>query len=442
MQQNLTGGSVLRALIRFSVPYVISSFLQTFYGLADLFITGQFNGAAVITAVSVGSQLMHMLTVVIVGLAVGTTVCIGRAGGAEKPEEISRGIGNTVTLFAVFASALTVILLLSAEGVLSLLHTPESSVPQAMAYVRICFAGIPFITAYNVLSSVFRGLGDTKTPMYFVAIAGVINIVLDWILIGPLGMGAAGAALATVAAQGISVLLAFLAFRRTSAGACVKLSDLRPDPRTMSMLLGVGIPIAFQEGFIQVSFLVITTIGNMRGVNAAAGIGIVEKFISFLFLVPSAMSAAVAAITAQDIGAGLHDQAKKTLRYAITVCIGFGALMTVLCNLNPEAVIRVFTREPEVVRLGGQYLRSYVTDCMVAGVHFCLSGYFNAYGKSFYSFLHNLASILLLRIPGAWYASILFPETLFPMGCAAPLGSLFSAVVCIAVYLARKDQWQ
>ena len=213
MQQNLTGGNVLRSLIRFSVPYVISSFLQTFYGLADLFITGQFNGAAVITAVSVGSQLMHMLTVVIVGLAVGATVYIGRSVGAEQPEDTSRGIGNTITLFAVFAAVLTCVLLLSAGGILSLLHTPEPSVPQAMAYVRICFAGIPFITAYNVLSSIFRGLGDTKTPMYFVAIAGVINIVLDWILIGPFAMGAAGAAIATVAAQGISVLLAFLAKR-------------------------------------------------------------------------------------------------------------------------------------------------------------------------------------------------------------------------------------
>ena len=204
------------SLIRFSVPYVISSFLQTFYGLADLFITGQFNGAAVITAVSVGSQLMHMLTVVIVGLAVGATVYIGRSVGAEQPEDTSRGIGNTIALFAVFAAVLTCVLLVSAGGILSLLHTPEPSVPQAMAYVRICFAGIPFITAYNVLSSIFRGLGDTKTPMYFVAIAGVINIVLDWILIGPFAMGAAGAAIATVAAQGISVLLAFLAFRRTS----------------------------------------------------------------------------------------------------------------------------------------------------------------------------------------------------------------------------------
>lgn len=442
-RDSFTEGSVLRSLLTFSVPFLISSFLQTFYGLADLFITGQFNGAASITAVSIGSQLMHMLTVMVVGLAMGTTVMIGHSVGAGKPEETARSIGNTITLFSVCAVVSSVLLLAFSEGILTLLATPPEAFSETKVYVTVCFAGIPFITAYNVISSIYRGLGDTKTPLKFVAAAGAVNIILDWILIGPFGMGACGAAVATVAAQAFSVVLAAFSLRRLPKEIRCRKQDLSPDPEVFPGLLKVGVPIMLQDGCIQISFLVITAIGNMRGVTAAAGIGIVEKIICFLFLVPSSMLSATAALCSINEGAGKHDRSRAVLRCAILTSVSFGFFTTLFCNFFPEQILSLFARnESAVVTAGAQYLRTYVADSMIAPVHFCFGGYFSACGKSGYSFLHNLLSILLFRIPGAYYASVLFPENLGPMGMAAPAGSMFSNLVCLFLYLRmnRKKQ--
>ena len=435
MQVDLTEGKLSHKIVRFSVPYLIASFLQTFYGLADLFITGQFNGAGPITAVAVGSQVMHMLTVIIIGLAMGTTVTVAHSVGAKDREKAGRYIGNSITIFAIFAAAATLLLILSVSGILSALSTPVEAREQAHQYLLICFAGVPFITAYNVLSSIFRGLGDTRSPMIFVAIAGVINIGLDYLLVGPLAMGAAGAAIATVAAQAISVGSAFFAFRKKNPDIRINRTLLRPDRLICRELLGIGAPIALQDGIIQISFLIITRIANGRGVDVASAVGIVEKFISFVFLVPSAMLSTVSAAAAQNAGAGQHERGRQTLRYCIWTCIGFGAIIFVICQFAAAGIVGLFAPgEPQVAVLGGQYLRAYSFDVALAGIHFCFSGYFSAYGKSVYSFLHNIISVATVRIPGAWAASAWFPETLYPMGLAAPLGSLLSAVICAFLY--------
>lgn len=433
---NLTQGPLLPQMMAFAIPYLIACFLQTFYGMADLFITGLFNGAAPITAVSIGSQLMHMLTVIIVGLAMGTTVSISRAVGGRDPKEASCCIGNSVLLFALFGLIGTVLLLLAIEPILSWLKTPAEAWADTKAYLLICFAGIPFIVAYNVLAGIFRGLGDTRTPMYFVALAGFMNLLLDYIFIGPMAMGAAGAAAATILSEAVSVLLCLLYLRFANLGLSLSRKDFSFDALRMRTLLAIGLPISCQDGLIQISFLIITAIANSRGVEVAAAVGIVEKVISFLFLVPSAMLSTVAAFAAQNAGAGNDERGRQALRYGIGICVAFGLLCTAFVEFHAEWVISLFvTHEPEVVRLGGEYFRTYVIDCIFAGIHFCFSGYFSAYGKSIYSFLHNMISIVTVRVPGTYLAILLFPETLSPMGLAAPMGSLLSAVICVGLYM-------
>lgn len=440
MERNLTKGSVLKNIVLFSLPYLLSYFLQTLYGMADLFIVGQFEGVESITAVSVGSQVMHMLTVMIVGLAMGSTVMIGKFIGADKKEETSAAVGNTVVLFMGVATVLTIGLLMLVHPVVRVMSTPQEAVSDTVRYLTICFMGIPFITAYNIISSIFRGMGDSKSPMYFIGIACGVNIFLDYLFIGGMRLGASGAALGTVFSQTISVLTALLVIRRKKTGISIKKYHLKPCSAVMGQILKIGIPVALQDGFIQIAFIVITIIANKRGLNDAAAVGIVEKLIGIVFLVPSTMLSAVSAISAQNIGAGKHERAVRTLKYAVMIAAGFGFTVAVITQFVSVPVVKIFTEDAAVAVMGGQYLRSYIWDCMLAGVHFCFSGYFCACGKSGISFIHNSLSIILARIPGAYLTSLYFPNNLYPMGLAAPAGSILSDVICVIafVYLNKK----
>ena len=435
MQQNLTTGSVFRNVVRFSLPYLLAYFLQTLYGMADLFIVGQYEGVAATTAVSIGSQVMHMLTVMLVGLAMGTTVSIARAVGAGDRAAVSRATGNTVTLFAVVSLVLTAVLLLLVRPITAVMSTPAEAVNGTAAYLTICFCGIPFITAYNILSSIFRGMGDSKSPMYFVAVACAANIALDYFYMGP-----AGAALGTTLSQALSVLIALLAIRKRRMISLQK-ADLRPQKAVMGQILRIGLPVLAQDGLVQIGFLIITIIANQRGLTDAAAVGIVEKFISFVFLVPSSLLSTVSALAAQNLGADKPERARQTLWDSIGLAFSFGVVVAIAIQFCASGVVGLFTPDAATTAAGANYLRGYIFDCMFAGIHFCFSGYFCACGKSGLSFLHSILAIVLIRVPGAYLMSRLFPQTLLPMGLATAAGSLFSAILCTLLYLGltRRD---
>ncbi len=433
MEKNLTTGSVFKNVLFFSLPYLLSYFLQTLYGMADLFIIGQFEGVASTTAVSIGSQVMHMLTVMLVGLAMGTTVSIGQAVGAGDKKKAARDIGNTVVLFMTVALVLMAGLLLLVKPIVSVMSTPTEAVHGTVTYLTICFIGIPFITGYNIISSIFRGLGDSKSPMYFIAVACAANIVLDYLFMGVLHLGPAGAALGTTLSQAISVVVSLAVIWKRKLIVLEK-EDFAPRRPVMGSILKIGIPIAMQDGLIQIAFILITVIANQRGLNDAAAVGIVEKVISFLFLVPSSMLSTVSALGAQNIGAGKPKRATQTLGYAILLAVGFGLVVAGAVQFVAEPIVSLFTDSTEVARLGGQYLRGYIWDCVFAGIHFSFSGYFCACGKSGLSFLHNIIAITLVRVPGVYLTSRLFPATLFPMGLATAAGSLLSVIICLIAF--------
>ena len=270
--------------------------------------------------------------------------------------------------------------------------------------------------------------------MYFIAIACVANIILDYLFIGGLHLGAAGAALGTTLSQTVSVIVALCVVLGRKTGITLKRQYFKPQMETMGQILRIGIPIALQDGFIQIAFIVITVIANRRGLNDAAAVGIVEKFIGIVFLVPSTMLSTVSALSAQNIGAGKHERASATLRYAIMIAVGFGIIVAVITQFTGKDIVGIFTNDESVIVLGDQYLRSYIWDCVFAGIHFSFSGYFCAYGLSGISFLHNVLSIICVRIPGAYFASLYYPDTLYPMGFAAPGGSLLSVIVCVIAF--------
>ena len=445
MEKNLTTGSVFKNVILFSLPYLFSYFLQTLYGMADLFIIGQYDGVASTTAVSIGSQIMHMITVMIVGLAMGTTVSIAQAVGANNKKQESKAVGNTIILFMGVAIAGMVLLLILVHPIVSVMSTPAEAVKGTVTYLTICFIGIPFITAYNIISSIFRGMGDSKGPMYFIAVACVANILLDYLFMGVFRLGPAGAALGTTISQAVSVLVSLVVIIKRKRVVLIK-TDFVPHRPVMRKILSIGIPIAVQDGLIQVAFIVITIIANQRGLNDAAAVGIVEKIMSFLFLVPSSMLSTVSALGAQNIGADKPQRAIATLRYAVLIAAGFGILASLTIQFTAGPIVSLFTdgntsEGADVIRLGSQYLRGYIFDSIFAGIHFSFSGYFCACGKSELSFLHNIVAIALVRIPGVYLTSRIFKTTLFPMGLATATGSLLSVLICvIAFYVIHRKE--
>ena len=431
MNKDLTSGSVFKTILYFSLPYLLSYFLQTLSGMADLFIIGQFNAVESTTAVSIGSQVMHMLTVMIVGLAMGSTVLIGRTVGAKQIKQTAKSIGNSVTLFLSVAILITIILLLFVKPIVSVMSTPAEAVDGTISYLIICFIGIPFITAYNIISSIFRGMGDTKSPMYFIAIACVCNIALDYLFIGIMRLGPVGAALGTTIAQAVSVVLSLIYIFRKKMLPTLTKNDFKPEKSVLVTILKIGIPVALQDGLIQISFIVITIFANQRGLTDAAAVGIVEKIISFLFLVPSSMLSAVSALCAQNIGASKHDRSKKVLKYAITMAAIYGICITIIMQFAAYPIISLFSSNADVVLRGSEYMHSYVIDCIFAGIHFSCSGYFCAYGLSGISFLHNIIGIIIARLPLSYITAKYFLSSLFPMGLAAPAGSAISVIICI-----------
>ena len=421
MTKDLTKGNLYKNIITFSLPFLLSYFLQTLYGMADLFIVGQYNGASSISGVSIGSQFMHMITVMLVSLSLGSVVMIGRYVGSHNEKQVHTVIGNSITLFS-FLSFLLLIAIQETEN-----------------YLTICFLGIPFIIAYNVVSSIFRGLGDSKTPMYFIFIACLSNIVLDYVFVGFFHMHATGAALATIIAQAVSVAISLFTIKSKKLIHIHK-TDLKIQQETLHNILKIGVPVSLQDGFIQVSFLIITVIANSRGVEVSAAVGIVEKIISFLFLVPSAMMSTVSTIVSQAIGANNKPLARKTLSICSSMAFTFGIVIAICFQFISQNVLSLFTNDATVISLGTSYMHSYVFDCAIAGIHFCLSGFFVASGYPFISFLNNVISIIICRVPGAYLASIYYPDTLFPMGLAAPMGGIIQILICVFFFIRYRKQ--
>lgn len=348
----------------------------------------------------------------------------------EKDEKgLSRTLGTTIWIFGILALILMPFMLWQTKNLVWLVQTPPEAVKEAVTYVQICSAGIPFIVSYNVISSILRGLGDSKTPMYFIGVACVVNVILDLILAGPAGMGAAGTAVATVVAQAVSTVYAIWYLKRHGLPFAFSRKDICWERGSGLGIFRVGLPIASQDFLVQVSFMVITVIANSRGLTDSAAVGVVEKMIHFAFLVPFAFLSAISAMTAQNAGAGKKERAVLTLKYGIAITVSYGCLVCLISQIFPEALTGCFFRDSAVIQAGADYLRSYSIDCILAGIVFSFNGYLCGMNQAMVPFLHNVASIFLVRVPLAYLASRYYPLTLFPMGLASPLGSLFSILI-------------
>ena len=439
-----TEGKILGKLLRFAVPVLMAMCLQSMYGAVDLLIVGQFSTAANVSAVSTGSQLMHTVTCVLTALAMGTTIMLGQALGGGRRKDAGQIIGNSITLFACIAALLTVIMLIFSRQAAAILHAPDEAFDATVTYIRICSAGSVFIVAYNVLGSVFRGLGDSRTPLMTVGFACIFNIAGDLLFVAALDMAAAGAALATVMAQAFSVVLCLLILRKRG-GLPVEFEKkyLKLRRQTAGHVLKLGFPVALQEGLVGISFLVIAAIVNSLGVIPSAGVGVAEKVCSFIMLVPSSFSQSLSAFVAQNIGAGKPDRARRAMACGMGASLAVGVVMFTVTFFRGDLLAGIFSSDQEVVMAGFEYLKSYAIDTLFVAFLFCFIGYFNGCGKTTLVMVQGIIGAFGVRVPVSFLMSRLEPVSLFKIGLATPCSTVVQILICgiyFAVMLRREKE--
>lgn len=428
---NFTEGKILLPLIGFALPVLFALFLQAMYGAVDLLVVGQFGTAVDVSAVSTGSMIMYSLTVIITGMAMGITVLVGQRIGEGRPEKAGQVIGSGICLFLAAAFVITVLMLPGAAPVSRIMQAPPEAFSQTVAYVRICSAGTVFIASYNVLGSIFRGIGDSRMPLISVMIACVVNIFGDLLFVAGFHMGAAGAAAATVMAQAVSVILSLGIIRRRQLPFSLTRKDIRFDGGNIRRILSLGVPIALQDLLVSISFLVIMAIVNSMGLIASAGVGVAEKLCAFIMLVPSAYMQSMSAFVAQNVGARKPLRARRALWYGIGTSLLAGAVMCFLAFFHGEKLALIFARDPQVIGAAADYLKAYAIDCILTAFLFCFIGYFNGYGKTLFVMTQGIVGAFLVRIPVAYLMSRLDGVSLFRIGLATPASSLVQILLCL-----------
>ncbi len=429
MNTSFTEGKILSPLLRFALPVLLAIFLQTMYGAADMMIVGQFCTAADVSAVSTGSWIMQAVTSAITGLAMGTTVLLGQRIGAGDREEAGGVVGTSIGLFCILGLGVTGLMQLLAVPIAQAMQAPAAAFDATVTYIRICSAGSLLIVAYNVLGSIFRGMGDAKMPLLSVFIACVLNILGDILLVGPCGLGVAGAAIATVTAQGVSVVLCFLIIRRRGLPFAFGRAQLRFSRKRAGAVVKLGAPIALQDLLMSLSFLTITAFVNKLGVVESAGVGVAEKLCGFVLLVPSAYMQSMSAFVAQNIGARKPDRAKKAVQYGILTSLGVGLLLAWFSFFHGDLMASIFAREAPVIQAAAEYLKAYAIDCLLVSILFCLMGYFNGCGRTTFVMLQGIAGAFAVRVPASYLFSRMQPLSLLRIGLAVPMSTVFQLLL-------------
>ncbi len=431
----LTEGNITSSLLRFALPVLLALFLQALYGGADMLIVGQFASTADLSGVSTGSNIMHTLTMIATGLSMGMTIMVGQLIGAREPKRAGQAVGSGIVLFAIFALLMTTIIVTFSSFIAQVMQAPEEAFNETVQYVRICGGGFAFIVAYNILGSIFRGIGDSKTPFMTVAIACVCNILGDLLLVAVFGLGAAGAAIATVSAQGISVLISLLIIRKKTLPFVLSRKDIRLDRQYVGHILHLGCPIALQEFLVGISFLFIQMIANSIGLVESAGIGVGEKVCAFIMLVPSAYSQSMAAFAAQNVGAQKHKRATRGLWRAIFTSLGVGVVIGYVAFFHGDMLSGIFSNDVAVIGASQSYLKAYAIDCLLTPFLFCMIGYFNGYGKALFVMIQGIVGAFFIRIPVAFLMSHLSANpSLFKIGIATPCSTIVQITLCLVVF--------
>lgn len=440
-KNDFTQGSILKKLAAFMLPILGALVLQAAYGAVDLLVVGRFGSTIGLSAVSTGSQVLNLVTFVVTQLAMGVTVLIARYLGEKKPELIGSVIGGAAVVFTLLSAVLFVVMVGFARSISVLMQAPAEAVALTASYVRICGSGIFFIVAYNLLAAVFRGLGDSKSPLLFVLVACVVNIIGDLVLVAGFHLDAAGAAIATVAAQAVSVVCAVVILLKKKLPFTIRKSDFRLNLQSRKFL-SIGLPLALQEFLTQLSFLALCAFVNRLGLEASSGYGVACKIVNFAMLIPSSLMQSMASFVSQNMGAGNPKRAKKAMFTGIGIGLAFGCAMFALVFFRGDLLSNVFTTDAAVIQNAFAYLKGFAPETLATAVLFSMVGYFNGSDKTVWVMVQGLVQTLLVRLPMAYIMSIQPNASLTMIGLAAPTSTVVGIVlnVCFFLALARRSK--
>jgi len=431
---DFTSGAILSKLLKFMLPVLLAMFLQAMYGAVDLLVVGQFGTTADVSAVSTGSQIIMTLTNILVSFSMGITVAVGQRIGQKRPDEAAQTIGTGLIIFGIIGLVMTVISFIGGAGLAWIMQAPKEAFNVTANYIRICGGGFLVITAYNLLGSIFRGLGDSKTPLIAVGIACVFNIIGDLVFVAGLGLGASGAALATVIAQLISVVISLIMIRRSKLPFEFHRKNLKLKKSYASVIIRIGTPIGLQDFLVGLSFLIILAIVNRLGVTASAGVGVAEKVCVFIMLVPLAFMQSMTAFVAQNYGAGQIQRAQKALKTGIAVSFAFGFAMFLLTFFRGDLLAGIFSHEADTVKAAWDYLKAYAIDCLNTCFLFCFIGYYNGMEKTGFVMMQGICGAFLVRIPIAFLMQKIGNGSLFLIGMSIPCSTVLQIIMCFAAY--------
>lgn len=438
---DFTQGNILKKLVAFMMPVLGALILQAAYGAVDLLVVGRFGSTSGLSAVSTGSQVLNLVTFVVTQFAMGITVLIARYLGEKRPERIGAVIGGGAVVFTMMSVALFIAMVGFARPISVLMQAPAEAVDLTASYVRICGAGIFFIVAYNLLSAIFRGLGDSKSPLLFVLVACIVNIIGDLVLVAGLHMDAAGAAIATVTAQALSVVFAVMLLLKKDLPFAITKKDFRLNPQCRKFLK-IGLPLALQEFLTQISFLALCAFVNRLGLESSSGYGVACKIVNFAMLVPSSLMQSMASFVSQNIGAGKKKRAKQSMFTGIGVGLAVGCAVFVLVLFKGDVLCSVFSTDAAVIQNGFAYLKGFAPETLVTAILFSMVGYFNGNNKTVWVMTQGLIQTLLVRLPLAYFMSIQPNASLTKIGLAAPVATTVGIFLNVGffIYLNRTEQ--
>ena len=447
MKNDFTNGRILPSLIKFALPVLFALFLQAMYGGVDLLVVGKFSDNSSVSAVSTGSQLMQSITTAISGLSMGTTVLLAQRIGNGKRKEAGEIIGSAVILFTTISILFTVLFVVFSKHICLIMNAPAEAFDGTVSYFTICSAGLVFIVAYNVIGSIFRGIGDSKTPLITVAVACVINILGDLLFVAGFQMGASGAALATVLAQAISVIVSLIIIKHQKLPFDIQKSYFNVKTEHsrfyIKRTLGLGIPIALQDFLVSISFLVILSIVNKLGLVYSAGIGVAEKVCMFIMLVPISFMQSLSSFVGQNEGAGYKDRSLRAMFYGMAASFVLGTIMAAITFFHGDLLAGIFSNEIDTILQAAEYLKAYAIDTLLVSFLFCFCGYYNGCGKTTFVMIQGLIGAFGIRIPVSWIMSKLNPVSMFRIGLASPCSTLVQIIFCfiaLFVILHKRNQ--